>query len=210
LIGGFDTGAWLLAQMGLLTGRRATIHWMVQENMAETFPEVSLVTGNYVTDGNIITCGGAKDVLSWSLDLIETQAGHALRYDVANMFGRNEPDAPADLPRKMTDHGLPIPLRRAILAMRESTEEPQTLPRIAEAAALSTRSMDRLFHAHLDMSAGSYFRQIRLSHARALAVETDLTLSQIATRTGFSSPSSLARAYRNACGETVRKATVFL
>jgi len=211
LIGGLDTGSWLLAQMGLLAGRRAVIHWMVRDALVEAFPEVTLVTDPYVVDGNILTCGGAQSVLSWSLDLIGTRAGDALRYDVANMFGRPEPGAlgraetrPAD---RMSDHGLPAALRRAIVAMRESTEQPLPVPRIAEAAAISTRSLDRMFHAHLGMSAGGYYRQIRLSHARALAMETSLTLYEIASRTGFSSPSTLARAYRRKFGETLRRAT---
>lgn len=209
LIGGFDTGAWLLAQIGLLAGRRAVIHWMEREALAESFPEVTLVRAPHVTDGNILTCGGAQSVLSWSLELIGAQAGEALRYDVANMFGRNEPGAPPEAGsrpvERISDHALPPALRRAIVAMRESTEQPLPLPRIAERSALSPRSLDRLFHAHLGMSAGSYYRQIRLAYARALARETKLTLYEIASRTGFSSPSTLARAYRRAFGETMRQ-----
>lgn len=208
LVGGLDTGAWLLAQMGMLAGRRATIHWMERDALAEAFPEVIAGSGPYVTDGNVLTCGGAQDVLSWSLDLIGARAGEAFRYDVANMFGRNEPPAaglPGTAPDRMSNRSLPPALRRAILTMRETTEHPLTLPGIAGAAALSPRSMDRLFHAHLGMSAGGYYRQIRLSHARALVLETDLTLYEIAARTGFSSPSTLARAYRRKFGETMRR-----
>ncbi|MFH5774179.1 GlxA family transcriptional regulator [Paracoccus sp. NGMCC 1.201697] len=209
LICGLDTGAWLLARMGLLAGRRATIHWMEREALAEGFPEIMVVPDPYVADGNIVTCGGAQSVLSWSLDMIGTEAGEALRFDVANMFGRamGRSTDPVEwqLPSRMTDAALPAALRRAITAMRETAEQPLPLPRIAEHAALSARSMDRLFHVHLGMSSGSYYRQIRLSHARALALETELTLGEIASRTGFSSSSTLARAYRNAFGETIRR-----
>ncbi|WP_104493455.1 GlxA family transcriptional regulator [Paracoccus denitrificans] len=209
VVGGLDTGAWLLAQMGLLAGRRAAIHWMEREALAEAFPEITVVPDPYVTDGNIVTCGGAQSVLSWSLDLIGAQAGEALRFDVANMFGRvmGRSTDPVEwqLPSRMTDSALPSSLQRAIVAMRETAEQPLPLPRIAERAALSLRSMDRLFHAHLGLSAGGYYRQIRLSHARALALETKLTLGEIASRTGFSSSATLARAYRRAFGETVRK-----
>jgi len=209
VLGGLDTGAGLLAQMGLLAGRRAAIHWMEREALAEAFPEITVVPDPYVADGNIVTCGGAQSVLSWSLDLIGAQAGEALRFDVANMFGRvmGRSTDPVEwqLPSRMTDSALPPALQRAIVAMRETAEQPLPLPRIAERAALSPRSMDRLFHAHLGLSAGGYYRQIRLSHARALALETKLSLGEIASRTGFSSPATLARAYRRAFGETVRK-----
>ncbi|WP_272848190.1 GlxA family transcriptional regulator [Paracoccus saliphilus] len=209
IVGGLDTGAWLLARMGLLAGRRASIHWMEREALSEAFPEILVGADPYVTDRGIMTCGGAQSVLSWSLDLIGEHAGDALRFDVANMFGREEERASGtdDTPfvGRMTDRALPQPMQRAILAMRETAEQPLPLARIAERAALSARSMDRLFRDSLDMSAGGYYRQIRLSHARALALETDLTLGEIASRTGFSSPSTLARAYRHHFGETVRK-----
>ncbi len=207
LVGGIDTGAWLLAEAGLLAGRRATIHWMEREAMAETFPEVEVVAAPYVLDGNTVTAGGAQGVLSWSLDLIGRRADDALRYDVGNMFGRTQID-PASLgPTRMIDRALPVQLQRAVLAMRESAEHPQPLAKIAARVALSSRTMDRLFRKHLGMAAGSYYRQIRLSYARALAIDSTQTLAEIATRTGFSSASTLARAYRAHFGETIKRSS---
>lgn len=209
MVGGLDTGAWLLAGMGLLAGRRATIHWMERGELAEKYPEVRVSDDPYVVDGNIVTCGDAQSVLTWSLDLIGQHADEALRFDVANMFGRvqsrNKAASPTGQASRMSDHGLPAALQRAIIFMRETAEQPLRLPEIAEHAGLSLRSMDRLFHAYLGMAAGAYYCQIRLSHARALARETNLSLYEIASRTGFSSPSTLARAYRLKFGETLRQ-----
>lgn len=217
LIGGIDTGAWLLAEAGLLAGRRATIHWMESAALAEAFPEIAVVEAPYVVDGPVLTCGGAQGVLAWSLDLIRQRAGEALCFDVANMFApaltedRLTPPPPgpagapetARAPRRPNDHGLPPPLMRAVLAMRESAEAPQPLAQIAAHSAVSARTLDRLFHARLGMSAGRYYRLIRLSHARALATETSLTLDDIAARTGFSAAATLARAYRSHFGESL-------
>ncbi|MDI6839002.1 MAG: GlxA family transcriptional regulator [Rhizobiaceae bacterium] len=209
MVGGLDTGAWLLARMGLLGGRRATIHWMERKELAENFPELQVIDAPYVVDGNIVTCGDAQSVLSWSLDLIGTYADEALRFDVANMFGRveslDERATAHGLSGRLSDQRLPIALQRAIISMRETAEQPLRLPGIAERVALSTRGMDRLFHTYLGVPAGEYYRQIRLAHARALALETNLSLYEIASRTGFSSPSTLARAYRIKFGETLRQ-----
>lgn len=209
IVGGLDTGAWLLARMGILAGRRAAIHWMERRELAENFPEVRVSDAPYVEDGNIVTCGDAQSVLTWSLDLIGKHADEALRFDVANMFGRlqsfEDRAAKPGLPDRMSDRGLPAALQRAIIAMRETAEQPLKLPGIADRAAVSARSMDRLFRSYLGMSAGEYYRQIRLSHARALARETNLSLYEIASRTGFSSSSTLARAYRLKFGETLRQ-----
>ncbi len=118
------------------------------------------------------------------------------------MFGGVQKPAERGLARgfvgRMSDHGLPTALQRAIIVMRETAEQPLKLPIIADRVAGSERSMDRL-------SAGQYYNQIRLYHARALAVETNLSLYEIAFRTGFSSPSTLARAYRMKFGETLRQ-----
>jgi len=212
VVGGLDTGAWLLARIGLLAGRRATIHWMEKKEFAENFPEVRVTDAPYVVDGNIVTCGDAQSVLTWSLDLIGKHADEALRFDVANMFGGVQKSAEKTLARglsgRMSDHGLPAALQRAIVVMRETAEQPLKLPDIADRVAVSERSLDRLFHRYLGMSAGQYYSQIRLSHARALALETNLSLYEIAFRTGFSSPSTLARAYRLKFGETLRRKKV--
>ncbi|WP_347313490.1 GlxA family transcriptional regulator [Defluviimonas sp. SAOS-178_SWC] len=211
VVAGLDTGSWLLAQIGLLTGRQATIHWMERDSLAEAFPEVTVVSGPYIRDGSYITCAGATGVLSWSLDLIGAKGGDALRFDVANMFDRehreDDGQTTPDLPDRMTSYSLPDALRRAIRAMRETAEQPVPLSEIAERAALSLRSMDRLFDRHLGLSSGKYYRQIRLSHARALATETSLSLAEIASRSGFASPATLARAYRARFGETVRQSS---
>lgn len=207
LIGGFDTGAWLLAGAGVLAGRRATIHWMEREALAEAFPEVEVVAGPVIHDGPVVTCGGAQAVLGWALELIGVHADEALRFDVANMFGRDpwrEGEREVEgSPIQMHDRALPDALQRAVLAMRQTADQPQPLAVIAERAALSARTLDRLMRARLGVAAGQYYRTIRLSHARALAVETRLSLSDIAARTGFASASTLARAYRLHYGETL-------
>ena len=71
------------------------------------------------------------------------------------------------------------------------------------AAAVSPRTLERLFASALRQSAGRYYRNLRLAHARSLATETRLGLNDIAARTGFSSAATLARAYRSRFGQTV-------
>ena len=208
---GLDTGAWLMAGAGLLTGRRATIHWMELDAFAETFLDVDSLTTPWVQDGDCVTCGGAGGVLDWTLSLISGRGDEALSFDVANMFGRiaatsGPYDSPVDYPPavpRMMDLGLPPALQRAVKAMRETADTPLPLPDIAEIAAVSLRTLDRMFMATLQMPAGRYYRLIRLSHARALAMDTRLTLAEIAARTGFASSATLARAYRSQYGETI-------
>lgn len=199
LVAGLDTGAWLLAGAGLLDGRRATIHWMARQAFAEAFPAVETVEARYVADGPVVTCGSAEGVLDWSLQLIGRQGGTALRFDVGAMFGR--PSGAAGATAGATT--LPPPLQRAILAMRRSAEAPLPLAAIAAEAGVSPRTLDRLFAEALGLPAGRYYRHLRLAQARTLATETRLGLAEIAARSGFGSPATLARAYRARYGETV-------
>lgn len=205
-VGGFDTGAWVLAETGLLADRQATIHWMEVEQFAEAYPEIKVISAAYTTDGNTVTCSGAQGVFSWVLDLIEKRADGALRYDVANMFDRLNIDPIDPDWRLMSNRSLPSSLQRAVQVMRETAESPQQLASVAGLVGMSVRSMNRAFHQHLGMSSGAYYRLIRLSYARSMATETNLTLDEIATRIGFSSAATLARAYRQHFGETVRQA----
>ena len=205
-VAGFDTGAWLLAGAGLLDGRRATLHWMERESFAEAFPAVDTVAGRHVADGPFVTAGSAEGVLDWSLDLIGKQAGEALRFDVGTMFGRSSGKpvpTPGEVAPGAAGVALPVALQRAVVAMRRTIEAPVPMASIAAAAAVSPRTLERLFASVMGQPAGRYYRNLRLAHARTLATETRLGLNDIAARTGFSSAATLARAYRGRFGQTV-------
>ena len=206
MLGGYDTGAWLLAGAGLLTDRSATLHWLEQDAFREEFLDVRLLRQKFVIDGNRLTAGGAAGVMALTLDLIGRQAGDTLVFDVADMFAHGiEPQRRIDLDpdRLAPPHHSPS-LRRAIVEMRRGIEDPRTLREVAEAAAVSERTLNRLFHAELGISAGKYYQTVRLSLALTLAQETRLPLSEIAAHTGFSSAATLSRAYAAHFGFTIR------
>ena len=206
ILGGLDMGAWLLAEAGLLTGYRATVHWQDLAAFEERFLEVAVSGERFVIDRNRITAGGASTVMTLMLTLIREAAGDALAYEVSNLFVY---DVEGNYSRGRGARGgalTKVPqLEQAITAMRASVEEPRPLPHIAEAAGLSPRSLDRLFHRELGLSPGRYYQMIRLNLARSLAEETDLPVSEIATRSGFASSATLSRAFSQTFGRTLRE-----
>lgn len=205
-LGALDCGAWLLAAAGLLDGHRATIHWQELDAFAETFLTVDVVTDRFVVDRRRISAGGATTVIDLMLRMIGERGGNALAYDVSNMFiydveralghgrGAQNRSLEARAPQ----------LIRAIAEMRRTQEKPLSLERIAAAAAVSPRTLARLFVRELGMAPGRYYQNIRLATARSLAEETNLTTSEIATRTGFASASALSRALSAHFGQSVR------
>lgn len=205
LLGGIDMGAWLLAEAGLLDGYRATVHWQELAAFEERFLNVAVSPERFVIDRDRITAGGASTVMNLMLKLIRDAGGDALAFDVSNLFvydveGNYSRDRGA---RSGAVTSLPQ-IERAVTAMRASVEEPLALVEIADIAGVSPRTLDRLFHRELGLPPGRYYQMIRLNLARALAEETDLPVSEIATRSGFVSAATLSRAFSGNFGWTIR------
>ncbi len=205
VMAGLDCGAWLLAEAGLLRGRRATIHWQDVDRLNEAHLDITVTAGSYVIDGNRMTAGDAGTVISLMLKLIGERGGGALAHDVSTLFAFGGATA-SRLPAIQEPKQRAAPLMRAVAEMRANLEQPLELPEIAQAAAVSPRTLARLFGRAFNVTPGQYYQQLRLSAARTLTEETPLGGSEIAARTGFSSSATLSRAFSNHFGMTIRDA----
>ena len=186
---GMDTGPWLMAAAGLLEGRRATLHWDVQDAFAERFLDTEVLRSRVIRDGPVITCAGAMSALDLMMDLIADHAGMAARLDVEDQFMHGRDTAPGA--------AQPDTLVRAALAqMRAHVERPLPLAAIARRAGCQLRTLDRHFRLALGAPPGTVYRHMRLSEARKLLDSTDLGIAEIAVRCGYESPAALARAMR--------------
>ncbi|MEL6748028.1 MAG: helix-turn-helix domain-containing protein, partial [Pseudomonadota bacterium] len=196
---GFDMGAWLLADAGLLDGHKATVHWDELDAFGETFPNVETQRSSYVSDGTRLTCAGGSAAFDAMLDLVEQRAGASLRLEVALLFltpgAAGRPGAPGASSRKVA---LLLDL------MGEHLEEPLPLPDLAMRAGLSLRGLDRLTRDKLSTSPAALYRRLRLLRARKLAQETDMKVTEIALRTGYADASAMTRAFRQEFGVSPR------
>jgi transcriptional regulator GlxA family with amidase domain len=207
VVAGLDVGAWLLAAAGLLDGRRATVHWQELEAFGEAFPAVTVSTERTVIDGDRITAGGATTVMDLMLRLIRDHGGAALAFDVTNMFVYD-----VELAGRHGQRGaLSVPfaarapqLVKAIAEMRRTAAAPLPIRKIADAAASSPRTLERLFGRELGVSPGKYYQMVRLAVARSLVEETALSATEVAERTGFSSAATLSRAFSAHFGASIR------
>ena len=194
-----DTGAWLLAAAGYLNGRRATLHWQLLDEFADRFPQVDAVPAPHVADGRWMTCGSASAALDLMLLEIARRFGPAARFDAAAMFLNNPIDRPGHVPGFGNVQSHPNPcLRRALGVMAAHSEKPLTLSRIARESGIALRSMARLFETELGQSPGRCYTLIRIARARELMTQAGLGKAEVATRCGFSSAGSLARAMKRA------------
>ena len=159
----------------------------------------------YVIDGPALTTGGAAPCLDLMLTLIRGHHGAQLAGQVANALLHDPEDRPG--PQRLVAQArlaaLAPPVARAVAIMEAELEDPPTIPAVARRVGLSPRRLEMLFRQHLEIGPGAFFLRLRLSEARRLALDTGLTVQDIAVRAGFSSPATLARAFRAAFGQSV-------
>ena len=192
-LAGLDTGSWLLAQAGLLDGHRATIHWDELDRFSERFSEVDVQKEAVIYDRNRITCGGASTAFTLAMQLIEKQQGAALRLRVENLFS----GAYAQRPDRRG--GISA---RAVALMRTNIEEPLPIAQLAQQLGRSQKHLERQTLARLGAAPQVIYRRIRLERARGLALETSISVAEIAVRCGYQDASAMTRAFRSEYGTT--------
>ena len=199
-LAGFDTGAWLLAAAGLLDGRRATIHWEELARFEEAFPEVDAQRKRHVIDGDRMTCSGALAAFDLMGALIGATHGPALRLEVATLFMSPEATGPQDAPLA---RGKSV--ARAVGLMQEHLEDPLPVPEIARRVGRSQKDLEARMQRELGAGPQAIYKRLRLIAARKLVLETDLSIAEVALRSGYQDASAFTRAFRAEFGETPRQ-----
>ena len=197
---GLDTGSWLLALAGLLDGYRATIHWEELTGFTERFPEVEAVRERFVIDRTRITCSGAMAAFDLVLHLIGRDHGQALALEVAQLFMTRD-SARSHAGGAGATSGY---VNKALALMQEHLEVPLPVPEIARRVGRSQKALAMRMQAELGAGPARVYRRLRLNLARKLVAETDLSIGEIALRTGYEDPSALTRAFRAEFGITPR------
>ena len=202
-IGGIDAGAWVLARAGLLNGHRATVHWEDLEDLAASHPQVDVVPDRFVIDRNRFTAGGAAPAADLMLHLIAMRHGPATALQVAASFittarPGSEPQISPTKPDPKLDPRVAITIAR----MEATLDAPEPMADLAARAVLSPRRLETLFRQNVAMTPAAYALDLRLSAARRMVTDTSHPLAEIALRTGFSSPSTLSRAFRDRFGQS--------
>lgn len=200
-VGGLDTGSWLMAQAGLLDGRRATIHWDELTNFAESFPNVDVQRQRFIHDGDVITCSGAMAAFDLIMHLIGQTHGQLLAMEVAQLFmTQDSARAHASL-----QSGKGRLVNKAISYMSEHLENPTTIKSIARTLGVSQKTLDARMKAELNVTPQVVYKTLRLNLARKLVVGTDQPVSEIAGRCGYENASAMTRAFKAQFGQTPRE-----
>lgn len=198
-IGGISGGPYLLAEAGLLTGRRFTIHWEHAPALMEAFPDLRPEQARFVIDGDRVTCGGGVAPLDLMHGLIAERMGPDFARRVSDWFLHTqiEPGAGPQRASLAERFGAHHPaLLSALQKMASSIEAPLSRGAVARAVGVSPRHLDRLFAEHRGCSFLADYHRLRLEHADKLLRQSALSISEIAFATGYSSSSHFASAFR--------------
>lgn len=197
-------GALVLAEAGLLDGRRATTHWLYARDMAARYPRIRVEEDRiFIADGPIWTSAGMSAGIDLALALIEEDLGiEAARSAARKMVvyhrrsgGQSQFSTLLELEPKSDRMQAVLTYARRNLTNRLSVEE------LAEVAHLSPRQFSRAFQSETGQSPAKAIEHLRLEAARALMEDTHHPIDVVAQQTGFADRSRMRRAFVRAYGQ---------
>lgn len=204
-IGSVCTGAFALAQVGALDGRKFTLHWENQPAFCEIFSDL-VPTGNlYEIDRGLMTCGGGNAATDMMLEMIERDHGQDLAVIVSDMCIHFRSDNRKAVQKSAYSVALSSRNQHLINAMQHmhaTLEDPDDIAAIADAVGISRRQLERLFKTYVGTSPVQFYIDLRVGRAHALLNETSLSITEIAAATGFNSTTQLAQRFRKRFGQS--------
>ncbi len=201
------TGAFLLAKLGLLDGKRCTTHWRYADELAAQYPSVRVCENAiYIEDGNVFSSAGVTAGIDLALALIERDYGAEVAIETARnlvLYFRR--------PGNQSQFSAPIELRRAAgnrfqklhdWLLNNLSRPGLQIDALAEFMAMSPRHFSRSFHQQTGMTPGKYLEKVRLEKARELLASTSQPIKSVAYLCGFQQEERLRRLFVKQLGIT--------
>ena len=208
-LGAVCVGAYLLAEAGLLNGKKATTHWRFSKEMATRYPHVQVETEPiWVQDGNIYTSAGISAGIDLALAWVEQDCGTSTAQEIAR-------ELVLFLRRSGKDKQLSVSLSAQASQMKsiqelhvwiqENVQRKLTVPILADRVSMSVRNFERVFLREIGEKPSRYILKIRVEAARLLLEKTDRGLKQIASSCGFANANVMRRAFLRSLGTSPHK-----
>ncbi len=193
------SGTFLLAEAGVLDGRRATTHWEVCGELARRYPRVNVEEDPiFVRDGNVYTSAGVTAGMDLALAMVEEDHGRDLALRVARQLvlflkrPGGQSQFSAQLKVQAADRE---PLRALQAWIADHLAEDLSIPALARRAAMSERNFARVFAREVGATPARFVERARIEAARRRLEESSDGLDEIAAQCGFGSAEILRRAF---------------
>lgn len=192
------TGAFLLAETGLLNGRRATTHWRLTQELQQRYPLIRVEADRiFISDNNVWTSAGISAGIDLALALIEADCGAEIARKVARElvvpYRRSGGQSQFSAMSQMEPESDRI--RMALAFARNHLTEPLPIERLAEAARLSVRQFGRAFRRQTGETPARAVERLRVEAACVRLQNGSEPIEQIARSLGFTDPERMRRAF---------------
>lgn len=196
------TGAFVLAETGLLNGLRATTHWWAAEELAQRFPEVDVDPQVlYVDEGRLVTSAGASAGLDMCLHLVRRDYGPAIAADTARtLVAPLERDGGQSQFIRQEPPGSNASLAPLLEWMRKNIHKNVDVENMAARACISPRTFARRFREQTGTTPLQWVINARLTRAQELLETTASSIEEVATAIGFDSPVTFRTRFRQMVG----------
>lgn len=194
------TGAFLLAECGLLDGRKATTHWGYCDELARDYPALTVEPDRiYIRDEGFYTSGGITAGIDLALALVEEDCGSEIANRVARFLlvffrrpgGQSQFSSfiPAEAKTRMD-------LRELQAWVIDHPAADLSVEALAERLSMSPRNFSRIFLKEVGTTPASFVEQVRLNVARSKIEQTQLPLKAVSEQSGFGNDEQMRRAFQ--------------
>lgn len=207
------SGAYFLAEAGLLDGRRCTTHWSRTDHFARRYPKVTLDADRiFIRDGDVWTSGGITAGIDLTLALIEDDLGPEVARRTAQQLvvHQRRPGGQSQFSALVELGGASGRFGDLMTWMRDNLDQPLTVEQLADQAAMSPRNFARAFAAETGTTPAKAVERLRLEAARTAVETTRTPIDRVAEAAGFGDPERMRRAFLRAFGQppqALRRAT---
>jgi transcriptional regulator GlxA family with amidase domain len=198
-LGAVCTGTFVLAEAGLLEGRRATTHWAWCSALAERYPGVTVDADPiFIRDGNVYTSAGVTAGMDLALALVEEDHGREVALQVARqlvLFLRRpggQSQFSAQLATQAADRQ---PLRELQTWIVEHPGTHLSVPTLARRVAMSPRNFARVFTREVGTTPARFVETVRVEAARRRLEESTHGIDAVAAACGFGTAEAMRRAF---------------
>jgi transcriptional regulator GlxA family with amidase domain len=208
-LGGVCVSSFLLAEAGLLNGRRATAHWRFGSELATRYPDVRVEHEPlWVKDGNIYTSAGLSAGIDLALAWVEEDCGAGLAHEAARelvLFLRRPGGQPQLSISLASQASEMTSIRELQIWIAEHLGARLSVDDLADRMSMSVRNFERVFTREVGTTPSLYVLQMRVEAARRLLERSDRGLKQVASAAGFGGVDAMRRAFVRLLGITPRK-----
>jgi transcriptional regulator GlxA family with amidase domain len=196
-------GAFLLAETGLLNGRRCATHWMAEATFRKMYPDVTLVTEKIITDEHrIYSSGGAFSYLNLILYLIEKYAGRDMSILAAKVFAieiERENQLSFIIFQGQREHEDEV-IKKAQEYIEKNYQEKITVDQLASMFALSRRNLERRFKKATANTVVEYIQRVRIEAAKISLEKQRENVNEAMYKSGYTDTKAFRTTFKKITG----------